>query len=86
MAQYDYDIGILGGGAAGLTIAAGAAQAGAKALIVEKEDRLGGDCLHYGCVPSKTLIRTAQVNHLMKNAGRFGCARIIVSHAFSIRE
>jgi pyruvate/2-oxoglutarate dehydrogenase complex dihydrolipoamide dehydrogenase (E3) component len=72
MAQHDYDIGIIGGGAAGLTMAAGAAQAGAKALVVEKEDRLGGDCLHYGCVPSKTLIRTAQAYHLMKNAGRFG--------------
>jgi len=72
MAQYDYDIGIIGGGAAGLTIAAGAAQAGAKALVVEKEDKLGGDCLHYGCVPSKTLIRTAQVYHLMRNAEQFG--------------
>jgi pyruvate/2-oxoglutarate dehydrogenase complex dihydrolipoamide dehydrogenase (E3) component len=72
MAHYDYDIGIIGGGAAGLTIGAGAAQAGAKALIVEKEDKLGGDCLHYGCVPSKTLIRTAQIYHLMKNADRFG--------------
>ncbi|MGD0232392.1 MAG: FAD-dependent oxidoreductase [Syntrophorhabdales bacterium] len=72
MTAYDFDIGIIGGGAAGLTVAAGAAQAGAKALLVEKEERLGGDCLHYGCVPSKTLIRTAQVYHLMKNAGRFG--------------
>jgi pyruvate/2-oxoglutarate dehydrogenase complex dihydrolipoamide dehydrogenase (E3) component len=72
MAKYDYDIGIIGGGAAGLTVAAGAAQAGAKALIIEKEALLGGDCLHYGCVPSKTLIRTAQVYHLMKNASQFG--------------
>ena len=72
MAQHDFDIGIIGGGAAGLTIAAGAAQAGAKALVVEKEDKLGGDCLHYGCVPSKTLIRTAQVYHLMRNAEQFG--------------
>ncbi|HEX2965180.1 MAG TPA: FAD-dependent oxidoreductase [Syntrophorhabdaceae bacterium] len=72
MAKYDYDIGILGGGAAGLTAAAGAAKAGAKALMVEKEGKLGGDCLHYGCVPSKTLIRTARVCHLMKNASRFG--------------
>ena len=72
MAQYEYDIGILGGGAAGLTVAAGAAQAGAKALLVEKEGRLGGDCLYYGCVPSKTLIRTAQVYDLMKNGQRFG--------------
>jgi len=72
MATYDYDIGIVGGGAAGLTVASGAAQLGAKTLLVEKEKELGGDCLHYGCVPSKTLIRTARVRHLMARASRFG--------------
>lgn len=72
MPHYDFDIGILGGGAAGLTIASGAAQLGAKALLVEKEKELGGDCLHFGCVPSKTLIRTAHVYHLMKTAKDFG--------------
>jgi len=72
MAAYDYDIGILGGGSAGLTVAAGAAQFGAKALLIEKEKVLGGDCLHFGCVPSKTLIKTAHVYHLMKNASQFG--------------
>lgn len=72
MAEYDFDVGILGGGSAGLTIASGAAQFGAKTLLVEKENELGGDCLHYGCVPSKTLIRTAQVYHLMKKAEQFG--------------
>jgi pyruvate/2-oxoglutarate dehydrogenase complex dihydrolipoamide dehydrogenase (E3) component len=72
MAKYDFDIGILGGGSGGLTVAAGAAQLGAKTLLVEKEKELGGDCLHFGCVPSKTLIRTAHVYHLMKNAGQFG--------------
>jgi pyruvate/2-oxoglutarate dehydrogenase complex dihydrolipoamide dehydrogenase (E3) component len=72
MAEYDFDIGILGGGSAGLTIAAGTAQLGAKTLLVEKEKELGGDCLHFGCVPSKTLIRTAHVYHLMKNAEQFG--------------
>ena len=72
MAIFDFDIGILGGGAAGLTIASGAAQFGAKVLLIEKEKALGGDCLHYGCVPSKTLIKTAHVYHLMKNAGKFG--------------
>ncbi len=72
MAEYDFDIGIIGGGAAGLTVTAGAAQAGAKTLLVEKEKELGGDCLHYGCVPSKTLIRTAHVYHLMKNSKEFG--------------
>jgi pyruvate/2-oxoglutarate dehydrogenase complex dihydrolipoamide dehydrogenase (E3) component len=72
MAKYDYDIGILGGGAAGLTIASGAAQFGAKTLLIEKEESLGGDCLHFGCVPSKTLIRTANVYHLMKSAEKYG--------------
>jgi len=72
MAVYDFDIGILGGGAAGLTIASGAAQLGAKTLLIEKEGRLGGDCLHFGCVPSKTLIKTAQVWHLANSAKQFG--------------
>jgi len=72
MAHYDYDIGIIGGGAAGLTVASGAAQLGAGTLLIEKEKELGGDCLHYGCVPSKTLIKSAHVYHLMKNGPRFG--------------
>jgi len=72
MVEYDYDIGIIGGGAAGLTVASGATQLGAKTLVVEKEEALGGDCLHYGCVPSKTLIKTAHVYHLMKSGPEFG--------------
>ena len=72
MADYDFDIGIIGGGSGGLTISAGAARFGAKTLLVEKEKELGGDCLHFGCVPSKTLIRSAHVYHLMKNSKAFG--------------
>ncbi len=79
MPTYDFDIGILGGGSAGLTVAAGAARFGAKTLLIEKENALGGDCLHYGCVPSKTLIKTAHVRHLMKNAARFGLPAAEVS-------
>lgn len=78
MDNYDFDIGVLGGGAAGLTVTAGAARAGAKVLLVEKEGRLGGDCLYFGCVPSKTLIRTAQVYHLMRNSGRFGLPEAVL--------
>ncbi len=59
MAAYDYDLGVIGSGAAGLTAAAGGAQFGARTILIEKSERLGGDCLHVGCVPSKTLIRTA---------------------------
>lgn len=72
MAKFDYDIAIIGGGAAGLTVASGAAQLGARTLLIEKERALGGDCLHYGCVPSKTLIKSAHVYHLMQRAERFG--------------
>jgi len=72
MAEYDFDIGIIGGGSGGLTVAAGASQFGAKTLLVEKESELGGDCLHFGCVPSKTLIKTAHVYHFMKNPKAFG--------------
>jgi pyruvate/2-oxoglutarate dehydrogenase complex dihydrolipoamide dehydrogenase (E3) component len=72
MADRDYDIGILGGGAAGLTVASGAAQLGVKVLLIEREEKLGGDCLHYGCVPSKTLIKSARVYHQMKNGQKWG--------------
>ena len=72
MEGFDYDLGIIGGGAAGLTAAAGGAQFGAKTILIEKSDRLGGDCLHYGCVPSKTLIRTAGVWSLARRSAEFG--------------
>lgn len=78
MADYDYDIGVIGGGAAGLTVTSGAAQLGAKTLLIEKEKELGGDCLHFGCVPSKTLIKTAHVYHLMKNVQAFGLPSVDV--------
>ncbi len=67
----DYDLCIIGGGAAGLVAAAGAATLGAKVVLVEKK-ALGGDCLRYGCIPSKTLIHSAKVADTIRNAGRFG--------------
>lgn len=67
----EYDICVIGGGAAGLVVATGAATLGAKVVLVEKH-KLGGDCLHYGCVPSKTLIHSAKVAHTMADAQRFG--------------
>ncbi len=78
MPVYDFDLVIIGGGAAGLTVAAGAAQLGVKTLLIEKENRLGGDCLHYGCVPSKTLIKIAKVYHLIKKAPSFGLPEVKV--------
>ena len=78
MPTYDYDIGVIGGGAGGLTVTAGAAQLGAKTLLIEKEPELGGDCLHFGCVPSKTLLKSAHVYHLMKNSQKFGLPSVEV--------
>ena len=78
MANYEYDMGVIGGGAASLTVSAGSAQLGAKTLLVEKENSLGGDCLHFGCVPSKTLIKTSHVYHLMKNAKMYGLPAVDV--------
>ncbi|MBW1979649.1 MAG: FAD-dependent oxidoreductase [Deltaproteobacteria bacterium] len=78
MAKFDFDIGIIGGGAAGLTVTAGAAQLGARTLLLEREEHLGGDCLHYGCVPSKTLIRTAQIYHAIRRAPEFGLPKVEV--------
>ena len=76
MAAHDYDLGILGGGAAGLTAAAGSAQLGAKTVLVEKAKVLGGDCLHFGCVPSKTLIRMAGVWSLARRSKEFGLPEV----------
>ena len=72
MAGTDFDLGIIGGGAAGLTVASGAAQLGSKVILLEREPRLGGDCLHFGCVPSKTLIKTAAAYSQMRNAPSLG--------------
>lgn len=75
---FDYDIGVIGGGAAGLTVVAGVARLGAKTLLVEKEKYLGGDCLYHGCVPSKTLLHAARLLHQAKTMERFGLPRASV--------
>ena len=62
-----FDIAIIGGGVAGLVIASGSAQLGARTALIEKS-KLGGDCLWHGCVPSKALIKSAKVIHLLKRA------------------
>lgn len=74
--KFDYDLGIIGGGAAGLTAASGAARLGARTLLIEKESKLGGDCLHYGCVPSKTLIHSAKAMHTIKSSHKFGLPQV----------
>ncbi|WP_246943181.1 dihydrolipoyl dehydrogenase family protein [Bacillus pinisoli] len=67
-----YDLIVIGGGAGGLTVAAGAASLGAKVALIDKEEQLGGDCLHYGCIPSKALIETAKIVHDTHKATQLG--------------
>ncbi len=66
-----YDMTIIGGGSGGLTAARTAAALGASVLLIEKE-KLGGDCLHYGCVPSKSMIHVAKVVQQAKGAAKLG--------------
>ncbi len=71
MTQKDYDLTILGGGSGGLTAARLATSLGARVLLIDKE-RLGGDCLYAGCVPSKSLIYVAQIVQQTRAAARSG--------------
>jgi len=66
------DLVVIGGGPGGLVVASVAAQAGLKVTLVEKADRLGGDCLHTGCVPSKALIHAARTAHMARTGAREG--------------
>ncbi|MBD2258467.1 FAD-dependent oxidoreductase [Pseudanabaena sp. FACHB-2040] len=68
----DYDLIVIGGGSAGLVAASAGAQLKAKVALIEREGKLGGDCLHYGCVPSKSLIHAARVAHTVRQGYRFG--------------
>jgi pyruvate/2-oxoglutarate dehydrogenase complex dihydrolipoamide dehydrogenase (E3) component len=65
------DIAVIGGGSGGLSVAAGAAQMGARVVLVEK-GRMGGDCLNYGCVPSKSLLAAAHAAQAMRDGAAFG--------------
>ena len=67
----DFDLIVLGGGSAGYTAAIRAAQLGLKAVIVERE-RVGGVCLHKGCIPTKVMLEGADVLDLVKRAGALG--------------
>ena len=66
-----YDIIIIGGGPGGYVAAIKASQLGLKAAVVEKEE-VGGLCLNWGCIPSKALLKNAEVLSLMKRANEFG--------------
>src|SRR5262249_20684132 len=65
------DICVIGAGSAGLSVAAGAAQLGAETVLIEAH-KMGGDCLNYGCVPSKSLLAAAHAAEGQRRTGRFG--------------
>ncbi len=81
------DVCVIGAGAAGLSVAVGAVQLGARTVLFEQAE-MGGDCLNYGCVPSKALLAAAHVAQTVRDARRFGlhCAepqvdfRAVMSH------
>lgn len=71
MNRLSFDICIIGAGSGGLSVAAAAARLGRKVVIVERA-RMGGDCLNYGCIPSKSLLATARRAHIIRSSAPFG--------------
>ncbi len=73
MPDTSFDLIVLGGGPGGYVAAIRAAQLGMKAAVVERE-HLGGICLNWGCIPTKALLRTSEINHLLHHLPEFGFA------------
>ncbi len=79
--KFDRNLIVLGAGAGGLVTAYIAAAVKAKVTLVEAH-KMGGDCLNYGCVPSKALIKSAQVAHDMRHAARYGLRNTVPNFSF----
>src|ERR1700712_380936 len=71
MADQAFDVIVLGGGPGGYVAAIRAAQLGMKTAVVERAE-LGGICLNWGCIPTKALLRTAEINHMLHHLDEFG--------------
>jgi len=69
--QQNFDVVVIGGGPGGYVAAIRAAQLGMKAAVVERE-HLGGICLNWGCIPTKALLRSSEIHHLLHNLGDYG--------------
>jgi len=67
-----YDVAIIGGGPAGYTAAIRAGQFGLKTALIERTDKLGGTCLHWGCIPTKALLFSAEIWDHLKHAAELG--------------
>ncbi len=72
MAETIYDMAIIGGGPAGYTAAIRAGQYGLKVALIEREEKLGGTCLHWGCIPTKSLLFNAEVYDHVQHAKEYG--------------
>src|ERR1700719_21128 len=73
MAESSFDLVVVGGGPGGYVAAIRAAQLGMNAAVVERE-HLGGICLNWGCIPTKALLRSSEINHLLHNLDAYGFA------------
>ena len=81
-AHFDYNLLVIGGGSAGLVSAYIAAAVKAKVALIEK-NKMGGDCLNTGCVPSKALIRSARAADTLRHANRYGLESVPVKGSFN---
>lgn len=79
--KYDYDLIVIGGGAAGLTASGMAASMGVKTAMIEAK-KLGGDCTWYGCIPSKALLKSAKVANIVSNSHKYGISAKEISVDF----
>ena len=81
MAKHEFDVVVVGGGPGGYVAAIRSAQLGMKTALVERE-HLGGICLNWGCIPTKALLRTAEIYALMHHLGDFGLKAKDVGYDF----
>jgi dihydrolipoamide dehydrogenase len=72
LAETIYDVAVIGGGPAGYTAAIRAGQLGLKVALIERESKLGGTCLHVGCIPTKSILFNAEVYDHLKHAKEYG--------------
>lgn len=91
--KYEFDVVVIGGGAAGLTSSGVAANFGAKTMMIERH-KLGGDCTWTGCIPSKTLLKAGKIARQIRHAGNYGLIdsepginfEQVIDHVHKIRQ
>src|ERR671926_881161 len=79
MAETNFDLIVVGGGPGGYVAAIRAAQLGMKTAVVERE-HLGGICLNWGCIPTKALLRSSEIHHLLHHLDQYGFSAKDISY------